>query len=160
VGAGLTRPSGSPWAGAARCVRAASDLVATHTGPTSAPRTPDLDAVLGDPVAHQAALAQIGDLAATLLSGGDHLALRPGQAGVPWQEIRRLVPDLGEARAYARDLAGVGGRCRPRRTWTTSPSPSSRSAPRNPPQSLPTEWGVCANTHGSTPDSRTPRWTT
>jgi hypothetical protein len=105
---GLTRPSGSRWAGAARCVRAASDLVATHTGPTGAPRTPDLDAVLGDPVAHQAALAQIGDLAATLLSGADHLALRAGQAGVPWVEIRRLVPDLGETRAYARDLAGVG----------------------------------------------------
>ena len=102
------RPSASPWAGAARCVRAASDLVGAHADVTGAPRTPDLDAVLGDPVARQAALAEVGDLAATLLSGADHLALRAMQAGVAWGEIRRLVPDLGETRAYARDLAGPG----------------------------------------------------
>jgi hypothetical protein len=104
----VARPSASPWAGAARCVRAASDLVATHADATGIPRTPDLAAVLGDPVARQAALAEVGDLAATLLSGADHLALRAIQAGVAWREVRRLVPDLGETRAYARDLAGPG----------------------------------------------------
>ena len=102
------RPSASPWAGAARCVRAASELIATHSDPAGLPRTPDLDAVLRDPGARQAGLAQVGDLAATLMSGADHLALRAGQADISWPEVRRLLPDFGETRAYARDAAGLG----------------------------------------------------
>jgi hypothetical protein len=100
--------SPSPWATAARCIRAANELIATHSDPDGLPRTPDLDAVLRDPGARQAGLAQVGDLAATLMSGVDHLALRAGQADIPWPEVRRLLPDFGEARAYARDVAGLG----------------------------------------------------
>ena len=107
--------SPSPRAAAARCVRAASELIATHSDTAGLPRTPDLDAVLRDPGARQAGLAQVGDLAATLMSGADHLALRAGQANIPWPEARRLLPDFGEARAYARDAAGLGSLP----TWTS-----------------------------------------
>ncbi|NMR21150.1 hypothetical protein [Cellulomonas fimi] len=102
------RVSQSPWGDAARSVRAARDLLATHVDASGAPRTPDVDAVLRHPAARQAGLAQVGDIAATLLSGTDHLALRALQAGVSWQEITDLVPDLAEVHALARDVAGVG----------------------------------------------------
>ena len=102
------RVSPSPWAVAARCVHAAGELIATHAGADGLPRTPDLDAVLRSPAARQAGLAQVGDLTAALLSAVDHLALRAGQAGIGWPEVRRQLPDLSEARAYARDVAGLG----------------------------------------------------
>ncbi|HEY8722183.1 hypothetical protein [Pengzhenrongella sp.] len=100
--------SPSPWATAARCVRAASELVATHSDADGEPRTPDLDAVLRHPAARQAGLAQVGDLVATIVSGEDYLALRAAQSGVPWPQVRHQLPDLGEVRAYARDVAGIG----------------------------------------------------
>jgi len=108
--------SPSPWATAARCVRAAGELVATHSDAAGLPRTPDLNAVLRDPAARQAGLAQLGDMTATLVSGADYLALRAGQAGLPWPEVRRRLPDLGEVRA----CAGTRGRTRvrPTRRWT------------------------------------------
>ena len=58
--------------------------------------------------ARLAGLAGVGDLTATLLSVADHLALRAGQVDLAWPEVRRLMPDMGEARAYARDVAGLG----------------------------------------------------
>ncbi|NMR19178.1 hypothetical protein [Cellulomonas fimi] len=102
------RVSQSPWGIAARCVHAAGELLATHFDASGDARTPDVDAVLRHPAARQAGLAEVGDMAATLLTGADHLALRALQAGVPWREIRDLVPDLAEAHAHARDVAGVG----------------------------------------------------
>lgn len=100
--------SPSPWGNAAKCVRAATELIATHADATGMARTPDLDAVLRDPGARQAGLAGVGDLTATLLSGADHLALCAGRANLAWPEVLRLLPDMGEARAYARDVAGLG----------------------------------------------------
>ncbi|RYV49542.1 hypothetical protein [Pengzhenrongella frigida] len=100
--------SPSPWANAAKCVRAATELVSTHSDAAGLPRTPDLDAILRESAARQAGLAGVGDLTATLLAGADHLALRAGQADLPWPEVRRLLPDMGEAQALARDVAGLG----------------------------------------------------
>ena len=103
-----TPDDSSPWAGAAVAMRAAGELVATHEGAHGAARTPDAEAVLRDPSAHQAGLALVGDLAATLLGSVDHLALRAGQVGVPWGQVRAALPDLAEVRALARDVAGLG----------------------------------------------------
>lgn len=103
-----TPDDSSPWASAAVAIRAAGELVATHEGPHGAARTPDAEAVLRDPGAHQAGLALVGDLAATLLGSVDHLALRAGQVGVPWGHVRAALPDLAEVRALARDVAGLG----------------------------------------------------
>lgn len=104
----VARLATSPWVEAAVAVRAASELVATHTDHAGLGRTPDLQLVLREPSARQAGLAQVGDLAATLLVGTDHLALRATQAGIPWGQVRDLLPDPGEARPYARDVAGAG----------------------------------------------------
>jgi hypothetical protein len=98
----------SPWADGAVAMRAAGDLVATHEGAHGSARTPDAEAVLRDPGAHQAGLALVGDLAATLLGSVDHLALRAGQVGVPWGQVRAALPDVAEVRALARDVAGLG----------------------------------------------------
>lgn len=98
----------TPWARAAIAVRAAGELVSTHEGPHGEERTPDAEAVLRDPAAHQAGLALVGDLAATLIGSVDHLALRAGQSGVPWRHVRAALPDLAEIRALARDVAGIG----------------------------------------------------
>lgn len=103
-----TPDDSSPWASAAVAMRAAGELVATHEGPHGAARTPDAEAVLRDAGAHQAGLALVGDLAATLLGSVDHLALRAGQVGVPWGHVRAALPDLAEVRALARDVAGLG----------------------------------------------------
>jgi hypothetical protein len=103
-----TPADSSPWAGAAVAMRAADELVASHEGPHGAARSPDAEAVLRDPGAHQAGLALVGDLAATLLGSVDHLALRAGQVGVPWGQVRAALPDLAEVRAIARDVAGLG----------------------------------------------------
>ncbi|MGV8968728.1 MAG: hypothetical protein ACOH2F_20915, partial [Cellulomonas sp.] len=72
------------------------------------PRTPDLDAVLRHPDSRGAGLAQVGDMTATLLGGVDHLALRAAQAGIAWPQVRAQLPDLSEARALARNVAGHG----------------------------------------------------
>ncbi len=100
----------SPWAKARRSIRAASDLLATHLDPRGVrARTPDVAAVLRDPESRQAALARVGELAATLLAGEDHLLLRARQAGVPKKILRSALPGLGDVAACARDVAGADG---------------------------------------------------
>ncbi|QTE30066.1 hypothetical protein [Pengzhenrongella sicca] len=100
--------SSSQWLVAARSVRAAGDLMATHADVDGLARTPDLDAVLRHPATRQAGLAQVGDMIATLVSGEDYLALRAAQAGLPWGEVRTHLPGMSEIRAHARDVAGTG----------------------------------------------------
>ena len=54
------------WARAARCLRAAGDLLATHHNPGHGPRSPDAD-ILDDPDVRAGALSRLGHLTITLL---------------------------------------------------------------------------------------------
>ena len=69
------------WARAARCLRAAGDLLATHHTPGHGPRSPDAD-ILDDPDVRAGALSQLGHLTATLLDAENNLALRTLQTGL------------------------------------------------------------------------------
>ena len=94
---------GSAWASATTAVRAASDLLSTHRDQAGVSRTPDADTLdyLG---ARAAGLAGVADIASSLLAAQRDLMLRAGQAGVPWAEVGRRLPDLEPARLAARDL--------------------------------------------------------
>ncbi|KQY47979.1 hypothetical protein [Cellulomonas sp. Root137] len=89
-----------PWARAAQLLRAGAELLSTHISTDGLPRTPDA-ATVTDFAARRIALGRIADLADALLAGEMSLALRAGQAGVTWWRLRRWLPDLGEARAWA-----------------------------------------------------------
>ena len=103
------RSSTAPWADAARCVRAATELLKTHRDPTGAmPRTPDVEAVLNHPAARQAALARVGDLTAAVLAAETDLGLRAIQATGHRVRVRHVLPGHPVAEAAARDLAGPG----------------------------------------------------
>ena len=69
------------WARAARCLRAAGDLLATHHNPGHGPRSPDAD-ILDDPDVRAGALSRLGHLTITLLDAEDTLALRALQTGL------------------------------------------------------------------------------
>ena len=69
------------WARAARCLRAAGDLLSTHHTPGHGPRSPDAD-ILDDPDVRAGALSQLGHLTATLLDAENTLALRTLQTGI------------------------------------------------------------------------------
>jgi len=69
------------WARAARCLRAAGDLLATHHNPGHGPRSPDAD-ILDDPDVRAGALSRLGHLTITLLDAEDNLALRTLQTGL------------------------------------------------------------------------------
>lgn len=103
----LLRPAVGPWGEAARCLRAASDLLATHRNPDGTPRSPDA-AAIQDSAGRAGALARVGDLADAVVAMEDFLALRAGQAGVSWPEVRRWLPGMAAIRAHARDAAMTG----------------------------------------------------
>jgi hypothetical protein len=101
------------WASATSSVRTASDLLSTHRGPRGMWVTPEAR-LLDDPRVRADGLAGLGDLAWTVLTTERDLALRCGQASVPWREVGRRLPDLEPARLAAQDLArgarsGAGG---------------------------------------------------
>ena len=95
--------AGLLWWQAARSMETATELLATHRDPEGAWRTPD-SWVLDDPEARAASLAELADLAATVLAAEPHLGLRAGQAGLRWSEVAQALPDLSSARAAAADL--------------------------------------------------------
>lgn len=106
----LPGPNGHPWAQAARLLRAGTDLLATHLDPDGLPRTPDA-ATVTDFDARRAGMARIADLAGALLSGETTLTLRAGQAGLTWWRLRRWLPGMEEARAWASQaIAAANGR--------------------------------------------------
>lgn len=106
----LPGPNSHPWAQAARSLRAGTDLLATHLDSDGFPRTPDA-AVVTDFDARRVSLARIADLAGALLSGEMTLALRAGQAGLTWWRLRRWLPGMEEARAWASQAtAAANGR--------------------------------------------------
>ena len=96
-----------PWARAAMEVRAASDLLAVHHDHLARPRSPDADAWARD-AGRAAALVPLGPITERVLIAEDVLALRAGQAHLPWAEIRRLLPDTTTARELARALQDRG----------------------------------------------------
>lgn len=100
------RRSAHPWAHAAREIRAASDLLAVHHDTTARPRSPEAD-TWRDTDARAATLARLGALADRVLATEDVLALRAGQAHLPWAEIRRLLPDTTTAQSLAGALAAA-----------------------------------------------------
>ncbi|KQY41862.1 hypothetical protein [Cellulomonas sp. Root137] len=106
----LPGPNGHPWAQAARFLRAGTDLLATHLDPDGFPRTPDA-ATVTDFDARRVSLSRIADLAGALLSGEMTLTLRAGQAGLTWWRLRRWLPGMEEAQAWASQAtAAANGR--------------------------------------------------
>src|SRR5450830_2085574 len=94
------------WARAARCLRAAGDLLATHHTPGHGPRSPDAD-ILDDPDVRAGALSRLGHLTITLLDAEDNLALRTLQTGLHPATVRRVLPGLTHVADLARTTTGV-----------------------------------------------------
>jgi len=94
------------WARAARCLRAAGDLLATHHTPGHGPHSPDAD-ILDDPDVRAAALSRLGHLTITLLDAEDTVALRALQTGLHPATVRRALPGLDHVADLARTTAGV-----------------------------------------------------
>lgn len=108
---GLPEPgtSTSPWIEARRFVRAATDLLGTHRDPSGEfPRSPDVEAVLNDPAARQAALARIGDITASVLGARTDLLLRTAQVQGNTRRARYVLPEHPAAEERAREVAGLG----------------------------------------------------
>jgi hypothetical protein len=93
------------WARAARCVRAAGDLLATHETPGRGPRSPDAH-LIRDPDVRVSALNRVGQLTVTLLDVEDTLALRALQTGLHPATVRRALPALSHIAALAHATAG------------------------------------------------------
>jgi hypothetical protein len=94
------------WARAARCLRAAGDLLATHHTPGHGPRSPDAD-ILDDADVRAGALSRLGHLTITLLDAEDNLALRTLQTGLHPATVRRVLPGLTHIADLARTTAGL-----------------------------------------------------
>ncbi len=112
--AAATDSAGASWLSAARALGTANDVLATHRDPHGQLRSPDA-VLLEDPRFRAAGYATLADLAITVAAADRDLALRSGQAGVPWREVARSLPDLEDMASTARDLAresalATGGR--------------------------------------------------
>lgn len=84
---GFGQPTMS-WVAAARALGAAGDLLATHTAANGLPRTPDASA-WSDGAVRAVGYSHVADLVGTLCSVDRDLALRSGQAGMPWGAVSR-----------------------------------------------------------------------
>jgi len=118
-------PTTTPWLRAALELRAASDLIATHSDPDGRPRTPDAAATEARVLV--AGLVDLGHLATTILAAEEPLALRALQAGVQRTTVKRQLPGLGHLADLARDISAAdsaadpGARARLKalsQTWT------------------------------------------
>ncbi|WP_421740656.1 hypothetical protein [Cellulomonas sp.] len=94
------------WDRAGRCLRGASDLLATHVNLTGGARTPDAE-VVWDSVSRNAALGRLGGFVVQLTTTQEALALRAGQAGVRWQRVGRWFPPGERTRSAALELVRV-----------------------------------------------------
>jgi len=109
------------WARAARCLRAAGDLLATHHTPGHGPRSPDAD-ILDDADVRAGALSRLGHLTVTLLDAEDTLALRTLQTGLHPATVRRVLPGLTHVADLARTTASLNT------TEPAAPGDAARSA--------------------------------
>lgn len=96
------------WPRAAACLNAAADLISTHVTPTGGALTPDAERTW-DTTSRAHALAGVGDFTLAALTAQDTLALRCGQAGIPWAQLRRCLPGLEAARRAAWNLSRAVG---------------------------------------------------
>ncbi|MCZ3390037.1 MAG: hypothetical protein LH645_13205 [Actinomycetia bacterium] len=92
------------WSSAAASIRTATDLLSTHRNPRGVRLTPEA-ALLDEPAVRAQGFAGLANIATTVLAAERDLGLRSGQAGVPWREVGRRLPDLEPARIAASDLA-------------------------------------------------------
>lgn len=99
------QPVGS-WHATIRALGAAGDLLATHTDANGAPRTPDA-AAWSDGAVRAVSYAQLADLVSVLCSADRDLALRCGQAGMPWRAVARSLPSLDSVAEGAYELHQV-----------------------------------------------------
>jgi hypothetical protein len=95
---------GVAWREAAISLHTAADLLATHHDHEGGARTPEA-LQLEEPSVRAAGLAGIGAFAGIVLEAERDLGLRAGQAGMPWKDLDRLLPDLSSLQAVARALA-------------------------------------------------------
>ena len=95
-----------PWSAAARCVRGATDLLLMHADNTTGTFQP-LSAsasLFTDQDVRLAGLARAAAMTTTVLAGRDQLALRTGQAGMPWPAVRKVMTGLDEMHDAATTL--------------------------------------------------------
>lgn len=92
------------WRAAAVSLGAATDLLGTHHGRDGEARTPEALQLERSSV-RAAGLADVGELARTVLAAERDLGLRAGQAGMAWVEVSRLLPDFSQLQDAARALA-------------------------------------------------------
>lgn len=95
---------GTQWAAAVTSLRAATDLLSTHHDRDGVARTPE-SVLLEEREVRAVGLAGIGDLACSVLASARDLGLRAGEAGMPWKEVHRLLPDLTSLQGTAHTLA-------------------------------------------------------
>lgn len=92
------------WNAAARAMRAATALIATHLGPDRMYRTSDA-ARVDDPANQRAELHRLGAFALTVADGGRHLALRVLDSAVRFEQPSQL---RGAARWLMTAQASLG----------------------------------------------------
>lgn len=91
------------WLAAAQALGAARDLVATHRDVRGWDRT--ASAGILDGVTDRAfGYAQVADLVLVVTAADRDLALRAAQAGMPWKEAMRRLPQLESIESAAREL--------------------------------------------------------
>lgn len=93
-----------PWLHAARHLRAASDLVAVHTGDWGRPLSPDAPHV-HDPTARSSALVGLARQLDAALAAQTMLGLKSIHAGLSTTEVTRALPDLSANHVHAHALA-------------------------------------------------------
>lgn len=103
--AGHGQPCAS-WRASARALGAAGDLLATHVAVTGLPRTPDA-AAWSEGTVRAVGYAYLADMVSTLCAADRDLALRAGQAGLPWRSVARRLPVLDRVETGAHELHQV-----------------------------------------------------
>lgn len=95
-----------PWSAAARCVRGATELLLMHADNTTGTFQP-LSAsasLFVDQDVRLAGTARAAAMTSTVLAGRGQLALRLGQAGVPWAAVRKVLTGLDDIHDAATSL--------------------------------------------------------
>lgn len=111
-----------PWSAAARCVRGATDLLLMHADNTTGTFQP-LSAsasLFVDQDVRLAGVARAATMTSSVLAGRDQLALRMGQAGIPWPAVRKVMTGLDEMHDAATALT-LGAPPASRRLDSTGP---------------------------------------
>ena len=102
-----TDVAATSWATAAICVRAASDLLATHRGMDGVWRSP-YGQILDEPSVRAVGFAEMAGLVIPVAEAATHLGLRTGQAGLSQRQVARLVPHLESLTDVAIEVRRLG----------------------------------------------------